>query len=375
MGKKILFVIDTLQTGGAEQSLLDNVSFFSKLQPVVCHLYAGETLKQQFIERGVPVHSVNIQKKYGFIRAYNRLRNIVQAEKPDLIVACLTRSELISRVVGKMRGVPVTGTFVSDLYAKAYNVSLSRKSKAAVWLFRLLNRATAGFCKSFIANSESIKRSNAVCLHIPLQKIQVINRGRDSRLFTYQARSAVPGKPVRFLNIARLVTVKGQRNLILAFREILLVQPNAVLHIAGEGPARDMLVSLIQELRLGDHVSLLGNRRDVPQLMQAYDCFVLPSLSEGFSGSVVEAMMSGLPVLASNIPANQEVITHLETGYLFEAGEVAAITGALLWYINNREQAHQLAEKAYDYAKQHFELEQIAASLENYLNRIAAEKI
>src|SRR3954467_15737703 len=70
---KVLFVIDTLQTGGAEQSLLANVIRFKNMQPVVCHLYAGDQLKQQFIDHGINVHSVSLKKKYGFPQAYKKL--------------------------------------------------------------------------------------------------------------------------------------------------------------------------------------------------------------------------------------------------------------------------------------------------------------
>lgn len=372
--KKILFVIDTLQMGGAEQSLLDSVTRFEKLRAVVCHLYAGDTLKQQFIDKGISVYSVNSKKKYGFFSAYRKLKAIVNSERPDLIVAYLTRSELVARTVARISHTPIIGTFVSDLYGKAYNQSLSRKSKMAVSFFRLLNKATARFCTGFIANSEAIKKLNAIQLDLPPQKIEVINRGRDSKRFTFRLRSSFPGKPVRFLNIGRLVSVKGQRDLILAFQTFLQAYPGSILHIVGEGPERASLSTLIRQQHLEHNVLLLGSRNDVPELIQTYDCFVFPSYSEGFSGSIVEAMLSGLPVLASNIPANKEIITHLETGYLFETGSVAAIANAMVWYSNNRPLANEQTVKAYEYAVQHFELERIAGKLETYLQRITTER-
>ncbi|WP_315817027.1 FkbM family methyltransferase [Paraflavitalea speifideaquila] len=167
---KVLFVIDTLQVGGAEQSLLDITPGLKKVKPVICHLYAGEALKPQFINSGLPVHSVGLQQKYGFISAYRALKRIVHKEQPDLIVACLTRSELVARVVAHVSNVPVIGTFVSDLYGKAYNQSLSIKAKIAVSFFRLLNRITASYCKGFIANSEAIKTLNAIQLRLPPEK-------------------------------------------------------------------------------------------------------------------------------------------------------------------------------------------------------------
>lgn len=370
--KKVLFVIDTLQTGGAEQSLLETVTRFKRTKAIVCHLYAGDRLKPQFIEKGVAVHSIALQKKYGLISAYRKLRTLVKAERPDLIVACLTRSEIVSRMVGRHQRIPVVGTLVSDLYAKAYNHSLSARARVGVAFFRWLNRLTANYCKAFIANSEAIKKSNAVQLRLPVAKIEVINRGRDSSRFVFLPRSAFPGKPVRFLNIGRLVSVKGQRDLILAFHAFGQVCPCSVLHIAGEGPERPALEALIKELGLGDKVELLGNRTDLPQLMPEYDCFVLPSRSEGFSGAVVEAMLSGLPVLASNIPANKEVMEHLVTGYLFQQASVAAITNAMDWYYHSRPLAHAMALQAYEHAKQHFELEQIVTKTERYLQQLMA---
>ncbi|THU34088.1 glycosyltransferase family 4 protein [Niastella caeni] len=371
---KVLFVIDTLQTGGAEQSLFANAIRFKNMQPVVCHLYAGDLLKQRFTDHGIPVHSVGLKKKYGFGQAYKQLKAIVQKDQPDIVVAYLTRSELVARMVARSCQIPVIGTFVSELYSDSYNTALSVKAKMAVSFFKWANKTTARFCKGFVANSEVVKQTNAKALGIDLNKIEVINRGRDSKVFRFHVPQTFSGKPPRFLNVGRLVPIKGQRELILAFNDFLPACPHAVLHIAGDGPARDSLSALINELGLQNNVSLLGSRNDIPQLINEYDCFVFPSHSEGFSGAIVEAMFAGLPVLASDIPVNKEVITHLETGYFFETGSVQSITQALLWYKDNIAVANTLAANANEHARQNFELEKIAEKLENYLlNMIIAK--
>src|SRR5688500_16075311 len=122
--KKVLFVIDTLQFGGAEQSLLENTSRFKNTHPVVCHLYTGDVLEPRFAEKGIKVYSFNISKKYGFLEAYKKLKKIVEQEQPDLMVAYLTRSEIVTRLLGKFNKIPVVGTFVNDLYCKSYNQHL-----------------------------------------------------------------------------------------------------------------------------------------------------------------------------------------------------------------------------------------------------------
>lgn len=364
---KVLFVIDTLQTGGAEESLFNNVIRFNQITPVVCHLYAGDLLKKRFTDNGITVHSVSLQKKFGFRQAYKQLKSIVQKEQPDILVAYLTRSELVTRMVSRFTHIPVIGTFVSDLYSGSYNAALSWKAKAAVSFFRWANKRTARYCKGFVANSEVVKQSNGTVLGITENKIEVINRGRDSKVFRFEVPQTNTGKPLRFLNVGRLVPVKGQNELISAFSEFLKTCPDAVLHIAGEGVARASLTALITDLGLQNNIVLLGSRNDVPQLINQYDCFVFPSHSEGFSGAIVEAMFAGLPVLASDIDVNKEVITHLKTGYLFEKGSVPAITKALLWYKDNLSTANALAVKANEHACKNFELTTIAEKLENYL--------
>jgi glycosyltransferase involved in cell wall biosynthesis len=370
---KVLFVIDTLQTGGAEESLFNNLIRFKQIQPVVCHLYAGDLLKQRFTSKGIKVHSVALKKQFGFRQAYKQLKQIVQQEQPQLLVAYLTRSELVTRLVSRFTGVPVIGTFVSDLYANSYNAALSWKAKAAVSFFRWTNKTTAGYCKGFIANSQTVKLSGAKALRIAADKIEVINRGRDSKVFRFQVPQTAPGKPLHFLNVGRLVPVKGQRDLILGFHDFLPACPKAVLHIAGDGTEKQALLALINELGLQNNVVLLGSRSDIPQIINNYDCFVFSSHSEGFSGAVVEAMFAGLPVLASDIPVNKEVITHLQTGYLFNKGSVQDITRALLWYKDNISTANEMATNAYHHAMQNFELGMIAGRLENYLLNMIIE--
>jgi glycosyltransferase involved in cell wall biosynthesis len=218
-----------------------------------------------------------------------------------------------------------------------------------------------------MAITEAVKQSNGKALGIDANKIVVIHRGRDSNIFRFQVPKTLPGKPLRFLNVGRLVPVKGQRDLILAFKEFLAACPDAVLHIAGDGAARESLSALINELGLQNKVVLLGGRNDIPQLIKEYDCFVFPSHSEGFGAATLEAMFAGLPVLVSDIPAHKEIVTHMETGYFFETGSVQSITQALLWYKDNIAVAHAMAVNANEHARQHFELSTIAAKMENYL--------
>lgn len=373
---KVLFVIDTLQLGGAEQSLLENTVRFKQIRPVICHVYSGETLKTRFIENGMKVYSLNIKKKYGFLKAYKQLKIVVEEEKPDLMVAYLTRSEIVTRLVGRTKNIPTVGTFVTDLYCPTYNQHLSWKAKRLVSLFKLINKITSRICIGFIANSQTIKQANAKHLNIPLDKIKVINRGRSIYKFHHRNfKEKKSGPEIRFLNISRLFPVKGQKELIIGFAKFIEKYPSASLSIIGEGPFRTELTKIITENKIEDKVFLLGARSDVPLIISEYDCFVFPSLVEGFSGAIVEAMFAGIPILASNIPQNREAVTHLQTGYLFKKESVQGIEEALLWYKDNVSTAIELADHAYIYATEHFELDKIVNEFELYLNTLLPNKI
>jgi glycosyltransferase involved in cell wall biosynthesis len=373
--KKILFVIDTLQLGGAEQSLLANTSRFGHTDSVICHLYPGEALKPKFLENGIKVYSLNIKKKYGFVKAYQQLKKIVRDEKPDLIVAYLTRSELVARLVSRSTHVPVIGTFVNDLYTPSYNQHLSWKARKLVNVFKTLNRYTSKYCVGFVANSKAIKEANAVHLNISPEKIEVINRGRDSIKIKRRGEGNLPAnRSIHFVNVSRLFTVKGHRQLILGFKMFIDQHPGAMLSIVGDGPLKEELAALIFSNKLENKVMMLGARKDVAEILADYDCFVFPSIMEGFSGALVEALFAQLPILTTNIPQNQEIVTHMNTGYVFGTESAEEIFKAMVWYKNNLELAHQLATNGYEYAIKNFELDNIVTQFENYLHLKIAGK-
>lgn len=364
---KVLFVIDTLEIGGAEQSLLENIKRFTKIHPVVCHIYKGDTLKKNFVENGIKVYSLESKQKYGFLKNSLALHKIVRIEKPDAIVAYLTRSELTSRLVGLFTGTMVFGTFVSDLYSKDYNKNLSFKTKITIQLFKFLNIITAPICKGFIANSESVKTANSKQLYVSTYKIEVINRGRDENKFKTVLAEKKDTTQIRFVNVGRLVPVKGQQMLIRAFSRLASERSDISLDIAGEGPSRKLLEEEITKNNMHDSIRLLGSVRNLHELLPYYNCFVFPSLSEGFSGSVVEAMMSGVPVLASDIDVNKEVVTHDYNGYLFKSGDEDSLYNAMKFFLKNQSVAEKWAKLATGYAQENFGLNHIAGKFENFL--------
>lgn len=366
---RVLYVIDSLQTGGAEKSLLDIASRLQHVEPVVCHIYQNAFLKSHFEQCGIRVISLGISGPYNFIQATKALRKVIEQEQPDLVVATLLRSELISRWVCKRLKIPNVGTFVNDTYSPYEMKALSWSMRLKIGFFWILNALSARWCVAFLSNAESIKISNCKALHIEPEKVDVIYRGRRTDLFLFEKHTINPKAP-RLLAVGRLLYRKGFHELVLAFQEYLKDYPHATLTIAGEGPYRTELERMISNNGIESHINLLGNSTSIPSLMQAHDIFVFPSHYEGFSGTLVEAMLSGIPIVASDIPMNKEAVEHGVTARLFQVQNVAALTAQLKTATLHEEDSLAMANQARAVAETRFAIDIIAGQHEAFYQKI-----
>ena len=368
---KVLYVIDTLETGGAERSLLEIASRLLHLTPVVCHLYQGETLKPKFETAGIKVISIDLKGSYQFIQAYKELKKVCLTEKPDLIVSALYRSEIISRVVARKLRIVQIGSLVSDSYSENKKSTFTFLGRLKFKIFYWINVLTAGLSAAYIANSESIKLSSSKALKIPLDKIHTIYRGRTVK--ANPGTRQADAMPLKFLNVGRLIKGKGQSELIQAFAKFLQSNPESTLTIAGDGPYRPELEHLIVLNKLVNKVYLLGNIDNVSQLYIDHDCLVFPSHYEGFSGVLVEAMLHKIPVLASDIPMNLEAIVHNKTGYIFTVKNEDSILKAMEWFYTHRDNATVFAEEAYKEACRRFDSNVIVRQHEDLYSEVVGK--
>lgn len=127
--------------------------------------------------------------------------------------------------------------------------------------------------------------------------------------------------------VGRLVPIKDHPTLFQAFRQLKDVRPDAYLLVVGDGPERERLEQLST-----DQIIFLGNRPDIPAILQALNVFVLPSVNEGISNTILEAMAVGVPVLAANVGGNPELVEHGVTGTLIPPQDPQAMALALLTY-------------------------------------------
>ena len=188
---------------------------------------------------------------------------------------------------------------------------------------------------------------------IPLQRLTQIYNGVDLLRFrpASGARPSIPGCP--FVDpelwlvgtVGRMQRVKNQVTFARAFVELCTRAPAmrnlARLVLVGDGPLRSEVESVLMNAGLQKHVWLAGERRDVPEILRGLDCFVLPSLAEGISNTILEAMASGLPVVATNVGGNAELVESGHTGELVPAGDASALAGQMQRYLLDRKAARR----------------------------------
>lgn len=367
---KIIFLIDTLQTGGAEKSLLDITSRFKKYKPVFIQLFEGDELKPLFEAQEVQVLSMNLSPSYKFQAIAKHILPYVEQIQPVLLHSTLFRSDMVSRELKKMTGLPLINSFVNNSYSRSRYKKMSFLMKSKLFGVQQWDKLTARNVDLFISNSKAIKASNTAALGIHKKKVKIIYRGRDSSVFREVNNDAVKklgdqfgthGKTI-FLNVSRLLQRKGQLDLVRAFKNVVEKHSDVLLLLAGEGSYRHTVEQEISRLELQNHVTLLGNRGDIPDLLHFADYFVFPSHYEGLPGALIEAMFAGIPIIASSIPENMECVNE-KMASLFDPGDTAELANKLCEALQDNDWKDRIS-LARRFAMENFEINSIANQYE-----------
>jgi glycosyltransferase involved in cell wall biosynthesis len=180
---------------------------------------------------------------------------------------------------------------------------------------------------AIVANSNGLRKMAETADPFP---VQVIPNGVDTEFFTPS-----PSQPARNNGVLRILFVgrfRQQKNLPFLFRQLAHLPPATFeLHLVGDGPEKQRLEGLARKLGIASAVTWHGwiSPGALPLIYQSADCLVNPSLYEGMSNVVLEAMACGVPVIASRVPGNDELVLDGDTGFLFDLREPAALVSAL----------------------------------------------
>jgi glycosyltransferase involved in cell wall biosynthesis len=370
---KVLFTIDSLQQGGAEQSIANIIKYFSSETEVgVLYFYPKSDLRPLFESLNCKIFSFELTGKYNWVRGIRNLRRILREENPDIVVTSLYRSNFMSRIACKIEGKRLIGTFVDDPYSNERKDTFKGLGVFKFHFFKLLDRLTAPLCYGWISNSNSIARSNASHLGVDPSRIRVIYRGRDSKSFSKWEQPS--SSSFQFIAIGRLYEKKGYPELLTAFKNLIEFHPSVRLVIYGEGAYRSQIEAFISQNGLESHVILAGNVPNAWMKIYESNCFVFPSRFEGFSGALVEAMMTGVPIIASDIPMNTEAITHMRTALVHKLRDDKDLLDKMKFAIEHFTEMKEMGQTARIEALGKYDIRTISSQYENQLQQFIAAK-
>lgn len=233
---------------------------------------------------------------------------------------------------------------------------------------------------AIIAISEGIKKV-LISGGIDPKIIKVIPSGIDFTPFQDAASSDYLRRELSFAPddylvgiVAHLADHKGHKYLIEATRILKEQAPKIKVIIVGEGPLRMDLDKQVKETHVEDMVFFLGFREDIPQILASLDMFVLSSYMEGMGSSLLDAMASRLPIVATKVGGIPEVVIHNETGILVPPRRPSSLAKAILSLYKNRERAALLGEKGYEIVHQKFSSESMASKIVKLYGSLAKKK-
>ena len=262
------------------------------------------------------------------LAAFLALRRLIRAERPGMVHAHMPISGFLSRLAARSLGVE---RIAYTCHGFLFKQEGSRARRAVAFVMEWLGgRLTDVFLTVSAEEAADARRLRIFA------RPKAVGNGRDPARFRpdpaararLRAELGTPDGRVVILAVSRLVRTKGYPELAAAMRAV----PEAELWVVGERLASDPgpdVVALLDAAGLGARLRRLGYRADMPAVMAAADIFTLPSYFEGLPVSVIEAMLCGLPVVASDIPGPREQVIEGETGRLVPAHDVAALAGAL----------------------------------------------
>lgn len=356
---KITHVVENLNRGGLERMVLELV----KLQQrhghqcqVIC-LFEPGSLAHELDAAGIPVHACG--KRNGVdARALRRARQWVRAHGTEVLHT--------HNAVAHYQAVLATlGLGLRTVINTRHGMGGNRRSGRLDWFYRkalFRTRSVAMVCDA--ARRDAVGRGI-----VPAAKAVVVPNG--IRVQDFQPASAAMRERLRqslrlapgtciLGTVGRLNWAKDQACMIRAFARVHAQRPDAALVLIGDGELRPSLQQLAQAEGIADSVHFLGDRSDVRELLQGLDVFVLSSLSEGYSMALLEACATALPIVATDVGGNGEIVRDGLTGRLLPPSEPAALADALLALLQHPLQATGLGRAARAWVEQHGSLESMA---------------
>lgn len=354
----VVHIIYKLDVGGLENgvvNLINNMPSEKYRHAVICATDYTE-FRKRITKPDVEVYALH-KKPGNDLGAYYRLWKLLRKLKPDIVhTRNLGTIEYV--IPAKLAGVKhhVHGEHGRDMS------DIDGTNKKYINIRKFYSK----FISHFITVSKDLENWLIKSVSIPSIKISQIYNGVDIEKFSPKTISSNLENSLVIGTVGRLQAEKDQATLVKAFDLLIKNNPDldVKLELIGDGPDRKKLESLVNELNISDNVLFHGKSDDVANIMKKMDIFVLPSLAEGISNTILEAMACGLPVIATNVGGNPELVTENVSGYLVPSNNPQTMAEAIQKYIDQPELIAKHGKTARQLIENEFSMK---AMVENYM--------
>lgn len=354
--KRLLHIIPTLDQAGAEKQL----SLLARgLDPEwfdihVCVLTRTGPLAAELEAAGIPPWPIEKRWKLDPF-ALRRLVQLILRLKPDLVHTWLFAGNSYGRAAAVRAGVP-------SIVATERCVDPWK-----VWHEFAIDRYLARHTAKIVVNSFGV-RDFYVAHGLPAEKFVLIPNGVGAAPPSSRTREewltqlGLPPSTRLIGAVGRLWPQKRIKDLIWITELLKNVRDDLHLLIVGDGPQRARLERYSHVINIEDRVHFLGHRGDVSEMMPHFDVLLLASGFEGLPNSVMEAMAAGVPVVATDIPGNRDLVVENVTGFLVPKGDRGEFASRVQQILNDRELAQRLGESGKQRIAEHFSIEKMVRS-------------
>ncbi len=383
---KIMLLVPTLDQSGAEKQLTLLACRLPReeFDVHVVALTRGGPFADELAQHGVRLTVLGKRWKFDPFALW-RLRRLIVAESPDILHTWLFAANAYGRLVVGRHRQPRPKMLVSERCVDVW------KSGWQLWLDRKLIART----DRLIGNSQAVAEFYR-SIGYPADRVRVIHNGiaiekGDRSIFSpaifspgvanasKSANEKIDPSPFspfsNLLNeleippdapvigfIGRMARQKRVDDLVYAMALVAILRPDAYLLLVGEGPERDKLMKFARDINIDHHTRFTGHRADAAKLLPLMDVFWLASDFEGQSNSLMEAMAAGVPVIATDIPANRELVVDGETGFLVRVGDRIAFQQFTDRLLADPELARRMGDAGRERMRREFGIESMVAA-------------
>ena len=369
-GRVVVHAIHSLGTGGLENGVVNLINSADRSFRHVVMCMTTEGPLRERLRRDVEV--VSVGKRPGQDpAAFWRLIALLRDLRPG-IVHSRNWGAIDAVAAARLAGVRVVVHGEHGREAGDPQGQNPRRRRVRRLLQPLVSR--------FVTVSRDLERWLVEDIGLRQEKVLTIPNGVDLDRFgncdRLEARRAlgVPASGVILGTVGRLDPVKDQAGLVRAFAEVAQAHREAWLIVAGDGPCRADLLGLACDLRVSERVRFLGECRNVPGILAAMDVFVLPSIGEGMSNTLLEAMASGLPVVATRVGGNPELVEDRVSGRLVPSRDPRALAGAIAEYLDDPHLRSLHGKASRERAAGSFSLERMTEAYTNLYGQLLGRR-